>query len=388
MDMKLPANYTAIFKKYGVNKRRSNKMAKKRGSVSPLGNAPGSQEAIADSNKNQIESLAKRLKLEAEKSETPLDEVLSKHLGVVSVGQSKIWTLKSGQKATFTPVTLSYEQLKSNTVVTFEINGREQSLLTEESLQDLSTLDDQQFYPAIGRRLADNKIDVLDGSRRRAYVLDKGGTINTFTMLVTDDEITLSDAKALATSLQSVKEHSLREIGLRLERDKETYFKEYGEKLTQAELAKRHGLSQSKVSKALQAATVDNDLISVFPDISLLNHSDYKILLSTQALLGDQLCDFTEDLKSKANELKIAKGLIKEDLKDMLSKLIANESRSFKPSVDKAVVTTLIKFENKDQFARKKVKGRNFSYEFGRIPKQIQEKLDTAINEVLSGLEN
>ncbi len=207
-------------------------------------------------------------------------------------------------------------------------------------------------------------------------------------MLVTDDEITLSDAKALATSLQSVKEHSLREIGLRLERDKETYFKEYGEKLTQAELAKRHGLSQSKVSKALQAATVDNDLISVFPDISLLNHSDYKILLSTQALLGDQLCDFTEDLKSKANELKIAKGLIKEDLKDMLSKLIANESRSFKPSVDKAVVTTLIKFENKDQFARKKVKGRNFSYEFGRIPKQIQEKLDTAINEVLSGLES
>ena len=363
-------------------------MAKKRGSVSPLGNAPGSQEAIADSNKNQIESLAKRLKLEAEKSKTPLEDVLSHHLGVVSVGQSKIWTLKSGQKATFTPVTLSYEQLKSNTGVTFEINGREQSLLTEESLQDLSTLDDQQFYPAIGRRLADNKIDVLDGSRRRAYVLDKGGTINTFTMLVTDDEITLSDAKALATSLQSVKEHSLREIGLRLERDKETYFKEYGEKLTQAELAKRHGLSQSKVSKALQAATVDNDLISVFPDISLLNHSDYKILLSTQALLGDQLSDFTEDLKSKANELKIAKGLIKEDLKDMLSKLIANESRSFKPSVDKAVVTTLIKFENKDQFARKKVKGRNFSYEFGRIPKQIQEKLDTAINEVLSGLEN
>ncbi|WP_462167579.1 hypothetical protein [Pseudoalteromonas sp. GB43] len=97
-------------------------MAKKRGSVSPLGNAPGSQEAIADSNKNQIESLAKRLKLEAEKSKTPLEDVLSHHLGVVSVGQSKIWTLKSGQKATFTPVTLSYEQLKSNTVVTFEIN--------------------------------------------------------------------------------------------------------------------------------------------------------------------------------------------------------------------------------------------------------------------------
>ncbi len=360
------------------------KMAKKRGTVSPLGNTAGSEEAIADSNKNQLESLAKRLRIEAEKSETPLDEVLSKHLGVVSVGQSKVWTLKSGQEATFTPVTLSYEQLKSNTVVTFEINGREQSLLTEESLQDLSTLDNQQFYPAIGRRLPDNKIDVLDGSRRRAYVLEKSGAIETFSMLVTDDEISLSDAKALATSLQSVKEHSLREIGLRLERDKEAYLAEHGKKLNQAELAERHGLSQSKVSKALQAATIDSDLISVFPDISLLNHSDYKALLATQALLGDQLSDFTEELKSKVNELKVSGGFIKEDLKDKLSKLIADESKSFKPATDRPVVTTLFKFENKDQFARKKVKGRNFSYEFGRVPKDIQDKLDEAISNILN----
>ena len=46
-------------------------------------------------------------------------------------------------------------------------------------------------------------------------------------------------------------------------------------------------------------------------------------------------------------------------------------------------MTTLFKFENKDQFARKKVKGRNFSYEFGRVPKDIQEKLDEAISDIL-----
>ena len=34
-------------------------------------------------------------------------------------------------------------------------------------------------------------------------------------------------------------------------------------------------------------------------------------------------------------------------------------------------------------FARKRVKGRNFSYEFGRLSKGIQEKLDEAIQKVL-----
>ena len=34
---------------------------------------------------------------------------------------------------------------------------------------------------------------------------------------------------------------------------------------------------------------------------------------------------------------------------------------------------------------RKKVKGRNFSYEFGRVPKEIQSKIDIAIKEILKG---
>ncbi|PWI31910.1 hypothetical protein DI392_17925 [Vibrio albus] len=54
-----------------------------------------------------------------------------------------------------------------------------------------------------------------------------------------------------------------------------------------------------------------------------------------------------------------------------------------KQSTDKAEVTPLAEFDTKGVFARKRVKGRNFSYEFGRLPASVQEELDSVITEVL-----
>lgn len=358
-------------------------MAKKRGFTSPLGNIPGSKEATNESRKSDLISIINKLKVESSQSEIPLDDLLAEHLGVSSVGQSKKWVLNSGKEATFTPVTLTFEQLKENTVVTFDINGREQSLLTLDSLDDLTTLDNQQFYPAIGRRLSDGKIDILDGSRRRAYTLLKQGEIPSFSMLITDDEITEIDAKALAKSLQTAKEHNLREVGLRLKRDIQAQLNESNVKPTQLELAQRHQLSQSKVSKALQAAEVDDCLIKAFPDVSLLTHSDYKKLLGTQTLLGDQLESFMQSVMDNVLTLRAGGELSKEDLKEKLIELIAKETKQFKTPSEKAIVTPIVKFDNKDQFARKKVKGRTFSYEFSRIPKSTQDKIEEAIKRIL-----
>ncbi len=46
-------------------------------------------------------------------------------------------------------------------------------------------------------------------------------------------------------------------------------------------------------------------------------------------------------------------------------------------------MTSLAEFNSKGMFARKKVKGRNFSYEFGRLSKDVQAELDKAIQAVL-----
>lgn len=66
-----------------------------------------------------------------------------------------------------------------------------------------------------------------------------------------------------------------------------------------------------------------------------------------------------------------------------LSRKIAIPSFLDTNTKNKAVVTPLVEFNSKGMFARKKVKGRNFSYEFGRLSKDVQTELDEAIQSVL-----
>lgn len=47
-------------------------------------------------------------------------------------------------------------------------------------------------------------------------------------------------------------------------------------------------------------------------------------------------------------------------------------------------MTPLAHFDSKGMFARKRVKGRNFSYEFGRLSTEVQNELDKAIHSVLN----
>jgi len=48
------------------------------------------------------------------------------------------------------------------------------------------------------------------------------------------------------------------------------------------------------------------------------------------------------------------------------------------------VTTSLWDFADKDRFARKKSKGRTFSYEFNRQPKELQDELDKVISSTLA----
>lgn len=245
-------------------------MAKKRGG-SPLGNAPGSAEAQQTAAKANLTNLTQQLTTEIEKAGENAVAFLKEQFGIDSVGQSMVWQLSSGNTATFNEVTLSHEQVRDETIVTFDVNGRDQSLLTPESLSDLNSLEFQQFYPAVGREV-DGKIDVLDGSRRRAWFLLQEGRVESFRILVTQDDISVADAKALAKQLQTAKEHNLREIGKQC-----LAIKASNAELTQAEIAKQVGLSQAGVSKAIKAASIDETLVKLFPVANALSHPDYTL---------------------------------------------------------------------------------------------------------------
>jgi len=354
-------------------------MAKKRGAISPLGNTVGAQQAQQGATQSNLDFISRQLSSELDKAGVAIHEFLSDKFGLSALGSSVIWELASGQKATFQEVTLSYEQVKNETVVTFDVNGRDQSLLTKTSLQDLDSIQFQQFYPAVGREV-DGKIDVLDGSRRRARFLLEEGKLDRFKMLVTKDDISISDAKALAKQLQSAKEHNLREIGMQC-----LALKKANNALTQADIAQQLGLSQAGVSKAVKAANVDSKLVALFPVTNALSHPDYSLLDKVIKTCSDK-ASLTSFLKTiEKNLVNIQAEYSVEDQKDALLSAIKSELKivEAKQESDKAEVTPLAEFDTKGVFARKRVKGRNFSYEFGRLPKKVQDELDKVIKNIL-----
>ncbi|GEK16029.1 ParB family protein [Aliivibrio fischeri] len=354
-------------------------MAKKRGNQSPLGNAVGAQQAQQNAAKSNLESLTKQLSSELEKVGGNTTEFLASYFGIESVSQSIEWTLASGTKALFNEVTLSHVQVKEDTVVTFHVNGRDQSLLTKESLEDLNSLEFQQFYPAVGRQV-DGKIDVLDGSRRRAWFLLQEGRIKEFRILVTNDDISMVDAKALAKQLQTAKEHNLREIGMQC-----VALQKANQEITQAEIAQQVGLSQSGVSKAIKAANINEKLIQLFPVVNALYHPDYALLDKVMKVCDESklLNNFITKISKKIVNIQAEYSI--QDQKDAIVFAIKSELKLAEAKKEKAdiEVTTLAEFYSKGMFARKKVKGRNFSYEFGRLSKEVQAELDHVIREVL-----
>ena len=268
-------------------------------------------------------------------------------LEMADTGRSQVFTLKTGRKVTFRFVRVPASEVESKTFVNQENNGRDQLALTRESLKSIiQTIKFQQFFPCIGIKQSE-RIEILDGSRRRASAIFVRTGLD---VMVTEEHLSADEARQLAKDIQTAKEHNLREIGLRLIALKESGF-------NQKEIAELEGLSQAKVTRALQAAAVPQDLISLFPVQSELSFSDYKLLLEVNEKLGE-------------------KGLTPEEL-------IQSEALIDPSPKEKSVVSPLWSFEEKDKFARKRVKGRTLTYEFSRMSKVIQDELDKAINEVL-----
>lgn len=199
--------------------------------------------------------------------------------------------------------------------------------------------------------------------------------------MVTDELLSADEARHLAKDIQTAKEHNLREIGLRLMALKASGF-------NQKEIAELEGLSQAKVTRALQAAAVPQELISLFPVQSELSFSDYKILLEVSEKLSEKGLTsegLIQSVSDQHNAILSEYDRPEDEQKASILKLISQASQTLiaPPPKEKSVISALWTFEEKDKFARKRVKGRTLTYEFSRMSKVVQDELDKAINEVL-----
>ncbi|MEX1843474.1 ParB/RepB/Spo0J family partition protein [Enterobacter cloacae] len=290
----------------------------------------------------------------------------------------KVFTLKSGNQAKFTLSTILNGDIEEKTFVDPTVNGRDQRYVTPESVSDITrTINLQQFFPAIGRIVGD-RIEVLDGSRRRAACIFSGVK---FEILVTEDEISLEDARQLAKDIQTAREHTLREIGQR-------YQLMYANGLSKDEIARAEGVSPASVTRAFQAASVPTEMVALFPVIHELSLADYQLLLK-----------ISDDLDSKGMSLEILIGKVQTDINaaptESVSKLLILDSfkrnaKQMKPAPLKTVQTEkLHEFEDKKQFARKKTdpSKRLVTYEFARLPASVQAELDKAIKQVMDSMQ-
>ncbi|MGP4128573.1 hypothetical protein OJE16_01710 [Pantoea tagorei] len=153
-------------------------------------------------------------------------------------------------------------------------------------------------------------------------------------------------------------------------------------------MAESQGLSQAKVTRALQAASVPAELISLFPNHSELTYPDYKALLMAADKLtetGQPIERLIETVSMDVDSICAREGLAEDEVKNHILRLVRNGSQTLMemPAKEKPVSENLWTFADKDRFARKKIRGRMFSYEFNRQSKELQEELDRVIADTL-----
>ena len=293
-------------------------------------------------------------------------------------GDAKTFTLKSGKQAKFVKTVVLSGEIESKTFVDTSVNGRDQAMLSRESVSDISrTIKLQQFFPAIGREV-NGRIEILDGTRRRAACLYNNVK---FEILVTKDDIDLTDARQLAKDIQTAREHSLRELGKRLAVT-------YGSSMTKEEIALAENISSAKVTRAFQAASVPDEMISVFPVINDISLSDYQFLLKVSEEANYKKMPVKELMEKVRQKLMTLPDYPSIDKSKILAVLRA-ESKELTSRPTKTIETEKLRdFADRNQFARKKTdsKKRLVVYEFSRISNEVQSEIDEAIRRILEKL--
>lgn len=301
--------------------------------------------------------------------------------GNTSADKSLRFTLASGRKVTFLTEVIAAEEVETRTYVDQLINGRDQASLTPESLEGITrTLASQQFFPVIGRLVGD-KIEILDGSRRRAAALICNVSLR---VMYTKSEITPEDARRLAADIQTAKEHNIREVGLRLITLRDTG-------MQQKEIAEKEGISPAKVTRAIHAASVPEVMLSVFPDPSELVYLDYRKLLSFDEAAdkkGLALDELVEEVDNQVQALRQSGEVLQGDLKDEILKIYDSvvAGLSKKTPAKKPEVETLKTYKDSRAYARRKFhsKDRKVVYELCRISNEAQEEIEASIRAILS----
>lgn len=290
----------------------------------------------------------------------------------------KSWKLESGHSIKYKEIFFSYEDLLNKVEVNFEVNGRLQAYLKPENLADITaTIGRVQYKNIVLRQLPNQKWEVLEGSRRLAGALIM--KVGLRADCIEDVTIPRADAMALADEMRYTKEHNLYELGKRwlfLKTDP-TY------PLEQKEIAEKFKVSEAKVSRAIQSASVCDELMILFPDVNELVFSQFKQLLAVQQYYADHQLGLTELIDSAKFRLKNEWSQFSNE--KITEYLLQHFKQTITPPKKASfVIEPMLSFSNKNSYARKKLGDRKVHYEFSRVKPQVVNEIDQAIRSILA----
>jgi len=343
-------------------------MAKKKVFSAATDNMPGIEAARKEHSEDTIKTLSTRLVKAIEASGKDVNEYLAEQFNVSA--EQKPVNLKGpdGNVYEFYEVIIPASDVSDKFHVDFEINGREQELLTPERLKRLNSIKTHQYYPLIG--FFDEKgINVVDGSRRLRRYQDLGADYP-LRALVSTKPLTREVAMYFAKDIQSAKEKTLRDNGLlwRHLMDVEDY--------TRAEIAESNNVSVQTVKRALRAASIPLEIVKELPDD--IGVRQYETIYK---LYSDE---FKRDVDSMVESIQI----LREEAKDEdiiesedLVRYILNKLKPGKASSNE--VEQLFTFDDKKKKATKKKSKQGVIYNFKGISEKQIADIELAIKQVL-----
>ena len=288
------------------------------------------------------------------------------------------YTLSSGIDINFVLVTIPYEDLEVLTEVSFDINGRDQDALTPDSVKEITaSIRKQQYYPAIGFPRDNNRIEILDGSRRRKAAIYAKVGLN---VLVAEREISTADAKMLAKDLQTAKEHNLREKGRVW-----AAMLESGN-MRQEDIAKLYQVSRATVGRAIKAASIPDAILSIIPDLNTLTTDEWLKLydLAVKHLPQNKLDikDYVESIIT-SDDFKRLKNGIDSDFQDEVLTLILTSFKSIKKQIN-TTKSEKLEIYGKRTYLKTSNNLKAYKLEFGEIPRELAEQLKAVNLEIMS----
>lgn len=207
---------------------------------------------------------------------------LKKTGGVSAQKTVKTYTLKSGELATAERLVIKHSEIAEKTAI-HHLNPRNQEDLTIESVSDIIESIRKSGVDTEGVAVLNQetgKYELLDASRRRFCCIETGHDLPIWAL----KKISNTDARALIMNTQNVKQFSKREKGL----SNKVLMEEQGF-TTNEELAKHLGVSTETVRTEMVAASIDKNIIDLFPACESIPNSFYPKLSKFQKQLTDNL---------------------------------------------------------------------------------------------------